>query len=178
MKNNYICLGEDKHYYSVPYRYIGKKVNILYSQSQVDIYYRNEHIAAHKRNPRPFTYSTVEDHLASKHRFKSDWTPEKFIERAEVIGEDTKAYIIEILGKRQHPEQAYKSCQGILNYVAKVGDKRLNAACRRANYYGDYSYKTIIAILEKRMEFADLDEENEKGTTPSHINIRGNIYYA
>ena len=178
MKNNYICLGEDKHYYSVPYRYIGKKVNILYSQTQVDIYYRNEHIAAHKRNPRPFTYTTVEDHLASKHRFKSDWTPEKFIERAEVIGEDTKAYIIEILGKRQHPEQAYKSCQGILNYVAKVGDERLNAACRRANYYGDYSYKTIIAILEKRMEFADLDEENDNGATPSHINIRGNIYYA
>ncbi len=44
-KNNYVCLGEDKHYYSVPYHYIGKKVSILYSQSKVDIYYRYEHIA-------------------------------------------------------------------------------------------------------------------------------------
>jgi hypothetical protein len=25
MKNGYVCLGEDIHYYSVPYNYIGKK---------------------------------------------------------------------------------------------------------------------------------------------------------
>jgi transposase len=31
MKNGHVCLGPDKHYYSVPYRYIGKKVKLLYS---------------------------------------------------------------------------------------------------------------------------------------------------
>jgi len=116
-KNNHVCLGEDKHYYSVPYHYIGKKVNILYSQSQVDIYYRYEHIASHKRNRRPFMYTTVDDHLATKHKFQSDWTPEKFIERAKAIGESTEKYITQILSLKQHPEQTYKTCQGILNYA-------------------------------------------------------------
>jgi transposase len=37
MKNNHVCLAEDKHYYSVPYRYIGKKVTILYSQDRVEV---------------------------------------------------------------------------------------------------------------------------------------------
>jgi transposase len=177
-KNNYVCLGEDKHYYSVPYRYIGKKVSILYSQSKVDIYYRYEHIATHKRNRRPFMFTTVDDHLATKHKYQADWTPEKFIERAKAIGEQTAKYITEILTLRQHPEQAYKTCQGILNYAAKVGNDRLNAACFRAIFYGDYSYKTILAILDKHLDSVPLDPDNDRGSMPNHGNIRGNTYYA
>jgi transposase len=177
-KNNYVCLGEDKHYYSVPYHFIGKKVSILYSQSKVDIYYRYEHIATHKRNRRPFMFTTVEDHLATKHKFQSDWTPEKFLERAKVIGEQTEKYITEILMRRQHPEQAYKTCQGILNYAAKVGNERLNAACHRANFYEDYSYKTILAILDKHLDSVPIDPDNDRVPMPNHGNIRGNTYYA
>jgi len=177
-KNNYVCLGEDKHYYSVPYSYIGKKVSILYSQSKVDIYYRYEHIATHKRNRRPFMFTTVEDHLATKHKFQSGWTPEKFLERAKAIGEQTEKYITEILTRRQHPEQAYKTCQGILNYAAKVGNERLNAACLRANFYEDYSYKTILAILEKHLDSVPIDPDTDHAPMPNHGNIRGNTYYA
>jgi len=176
MKNNHICLGEDKHYYSVPYRFIGKRVNVLYNADSIDIYYRNERIASHKRNLRPFLYTTDPNHLASKHNFLTDWTPDKFIERATDIGEDTKAYIIEILGKRQHPEQAYRTCQGILSLSARVGNERLNAACRRAHFFGDYSYKTIVTILQKRLESETLDLEQP--IMPKHGNIRGGIYYA
>jgi hypothetical protein len=57
-------------------------------------------------------FTTVIDHLASKHKFQSDWTPDKFIERAKNIGEQTETYIKEILNRRQHPEQAYKTCLG------------------------------------------------------------------
>jgi len=177
-KNNYVCLSEDKHYYSVPYHYIGKKVTILYSQSQVDIYYRYEHIASHKRNRRQFMFTTVDDHLASKHKYQSDWSPEKFLERAQAIGERTEKYIREILTRRQHPEQAYKTCQGILNYASRVGNERLEAACKRANFYEDYSYKTIVAILEKRLDSMPLEQDTEPAPLPVHANIRGRIYYA
>ena len=177
-KNNYVCLHEDKHYYSVPFDYLGKKVSVLYSQDKVDIYYRYEHIASHKRSRRPYMFTTVENHLASKHKFMSDWTPEKFLQRAQAIGVETQKYIVQILNLRQHPEQSYKTCQGILNYVHKVGNERLNAACRRADFYGDYSYKTIVAILEKGLdkEPYDLDENQKK--LPPHGNIRGNEYFA
>lgn len=178
MKNNHICLGEDKHYYSVPYRFIGKRVNVLYNVATVDIYFRNERIATHKRDPRPFLYTTDPEHLASKHNFLSDWTPEKFIERAAAIGEDTRLYIVEILGKRQHPEQAYRTCQGILSLAARAGKDRLNAACRRAHYFGDYSYKTVETILHKGLESAPLDQDQGASFMPIHLNIRGGTYYA
>jgi transposase len=177
-KNNYVCLGEDKHYYSVPYQYIGKKVSLLYSQSQVDIYYRYEHIACHKRNRRAFMFTTIDDHLATKHKYQSDWTPEKFIERAKAIGEQTEKYITGILALRKHAEQSYKSCQGILNLASRVGHERLNAACHRASFYGDYSYKTILAILDKHLDRVPLDPEIDLSSMPIHGNIRGNTYYA
>ena len=104
MKNNYVCLAEDKHYYSIPYRFIGKKVTLLYSESEVEVYHRYERIAVHKRNRHPFGHTTVNDHLASQHRFMSDWNPDKFIERGEEVGPQTKEYIIQLLNTKQHLE--------------------------------------------------------------------------
>jgi hypothetical protein len=50
MKNGYVCLGEDIHYSSVPYNYIGKKVKVLYTSIAVKIYYQYSLIAFHRRN--------------------------------------------------------------------------------------------------------------------------------
>jgi len=40
-KMGHIFLGDDKHYYSVPYQYIGRGVEVRYSRSTVEIYYNN-----------------------------------------------------------------------------------------------------------------------------------------
>lgn len=177
MKNNYVCLSEDKHYYSVPYLFIGKKVTLLYSQSEVEVYHRYERIALHKRNRHPFGHTWVNEHLASQHRFLGDWNPDKFIERAADVGTYVKEYIIQLLSLRQHPEQAYRSCQGVLSFAARAGKERLNNACRRALIYGDYSYHTIRVILEKGLDRDTVDEEKDDQLLPLHRNIRGKKYY-
>lgn len=178
MKNNYVNLTEDKHYYSVPYHFIGKKVTLLYSQSVVEVYHRYERIAIHNRSRQPYMYTTVNEHLASKHRYMSDWNPNTFIERAEEVGPETKQYIIELLNTRQHPEQTYRSCQGVLSFAARVGKERLNNACRRALQYGDYGYQTIKAILERGLDGnTDEAEPGSDQPLPPHDNIRGKNYY-
>jgi len=177
MKNNFVCLGEDKHYYSVPYQYIGKKVTLHYNQSEVEVYHHYTRIALHPRNRQCFGYSSIEDHLATKHKFLSDWNPDKFIKRAEEIGKETREYIIKLLESRQHPEQAYRSCQGVLSFAARAGKERLNNACRRALHYGDYSYQTIRVILEKGLDKNSPEEDSDEGSMPKHGNIRGQIYY-
>src|ERR1039458_8858775 len=37
MKNGYIYLAQDQHYYSVPYELIGKRLKVQYSRSTVEI---------------------------------------------------------------------------------------------------------------------------------------------
>ena len=177
MKNGHVSLNADKHYYSVPYRFIGKKIKLMYSRSVVEIFYHYERIAIHKRLKSPYNYTTDKEHLASAHRFVSDWTPERFLSWASSIHEDVQLYILKILDRKQHPEQAYKSCVGILSFAKKVGNERLIKACQRALGYGIYNYKTIQSILEKGMDKYDEQEENEQKQMPQHDNIRGENYY-
>lgn len=177
MKNNHVSLSVDKHYYSVPFEYIGKKVKLFYNQVDVEIYYQYEKIAAHKRDFRPYRYTSVSEHLASSHQYITEWTPEVFIERAEKVGMDTRMYIEKVLDKPQHAEQAYRSCQGILNLAKKVGNDRLNKACARADYFGEWSYYTVKTILERKLDFNDQEKEDDIKTIPLHTNIRGKRYY-
>jgi transposase len=176
MKNGHVSLSADKHYYSVPYRYIGKKVKLMYSRSTVEIYYNYERIAIHKRTKSAYNYTTEKDHMASAHKFVSEWTPERFLSWASGIHEDVHLYILKILNRKQHPEQAYKSCVGILSFAKNVGHERLIKACQRALGYGIYNYKTIQTILEKNLDKCEAEEGNQI-EMPLHENIRGEEYY-
>lgn len=175
MKNGHVCLHADKHYYSVPYRFIGRKIKLMYSRHSVEIFYNYERIALHKRLKSPYNYTTQKEHLASSHRFVSEWTPERFLSWAHGIHEDVGLYILKILDRKQHPEQAYKSCVGVLGFAKKVGNERLIKACQRALEYGIYNYKTIQKILENGLE--NQQEEQEQLQMPLHDNIRGEEYY-
>jgi|GEM_PF-2764989 len=55
MQNGHVLLNKDKHYYSVPFQHIRKKVKIMYTSEKVDIYHKYIRIAIHKRNMQPFS---------------------------------------------------------------------------------------------------------------------------
>lgn len=176
MKNGHVCLGPDKHYYSVPYRYIGKKVKLLYSVHRVEVYYSYERIACHERLKSPYTYTTDKEHLASTHRFVSDWSPERFLSWAASIDQTVQEYIHCILNKKQHVEQAYKSCTGILAMAKRYGNLRLINACKRSIEYDMYSYRAIDMILKRGLDHQD-ETSSATQLMPDHSNIRGQHYY-
>ena len=176
MKNGHVCLSVDKHYYSVPFAYISKRLRILYSKSLVEIFYKYELIASHKRMRSAHNYTTDATHMASQHKVMAEWSPDYFMSRAKLIGVDVEYYISQVLIKKQHPEQAYKSCQGILSFAKRVGDQRLIKACQRAHACGLYHFRAIEDILHKGLDLFDIEQEQQL-TMPSHENIRGNNYY-
>lgn len=175
MMNGHVSLSIDKHYYSVPYRFIGKKVKLLYSRRTVEVYYNYERIAIHNRIKSPYQYTTEISHLASAHRFVSEWNPERFLNWSKKIHPDVQLYISNVLEQKQHPEQCYKSCMGILSFEKKVGKDRLISACQRALGYELYNYKTIQNILERGLENDKIQDESLD--MPAHDNIRGEDYY-
>lgn len=176
MKNGHVCLSVDKHYYSIPFAYISKKVRILYSKSMVEVFYKYELIALHPRIRSPHNYTTDPVHMATQHKVLSEWNPDYFMAQARTIGRDVEYYIAQVLMKKQHPEQAYKSCQGILSFAKRVGHERLIKACQRGHAYGLYHFRAIEDILKKGLDLFDL-ENDEPLPMPKHENIRGNNYY-
>jgi transposase len=175
MKNGHVCLSADKHYYSVPYGYMGKRVRLLYSKSNIQIFHRYECIASHHRVRSPHNYTTEPSHLASQHKIFADWNPDYFLEQARAIHKDVEHFISQVLMKKHHPEQAYKSCQGILSYAKRIGHQRLIKACQRAHGYGLYHFKAIENILQKGLDLYDLEQDEQP--MPEHENIRGTNYY-
>ena len=78
--------------------------------------------------------------------------------------------------ERQHPQQAYRSCLGILRLGNHYGEGRLEAACRRAFAAGIYSYKGVKNILDAKLDQHQADEPSPI-VPPAHENIRGQEYY-
>lgn len=172
--NYHIYLSQDKHHYSVPYRYRGKQVIVVYTDSSVTIYYKNNRIAIHKRDRTPNGYSTIKEHMPSHHRKYSDWNPQRFINWAKNTGENVEIVIKTVLASRKHPEQSFKTCLGILTLAKRYDKERLDKACEKAIYFQYYSYKGIKNILENNLENY---QEDLFQPLPDHINIRGNQYY-
>jgi hypothetical protein len=56
--NSHVLLAEDKHYYSVPFRYVGVPVKLIYTATTVEIYYQYERIALHSRSLSKYGYMT------------------------------------------------------------------------------------------------------------------------
>jgi transposase len=177
-KNCHVYFLEDKHYYSIPYRYIGKRVKVVYTGSLIEVYYNYTRIACHIRDYKKYGYTTIKEHLPEHHRYILGWNPDMFINQAAKIGSSAEELIRQVLKSKPHPEQGYKSCQGILSFAGKVGPERLNNACKRAIDFQTYNYMVVKNILEKGLDRITEDDESLiQAAIPFHENIRGSKYY-
>jgi transposase len=166
----------DKHYYSVPHTLIGKEVEVRATEKTIEVFYRRCRQASHRRRHAPGRYSTQHEHMPPAHQAVGDWSPERFQRWAEEIGPQTGQLIAAVLDGRQHPQQAYRSCLGILGLGKRYTPERLEAACRRARPAGIRTYKGIHNILKNKLD--QLEQDQPPATPlPAHANIRGRSYY-
>lgn len=172
--NYHVYLSADQHYYSVPYRYRGQQLLVIYSDTLVEIFHKHQRIALHKRARVPKAYSTIKEHMPPHHQAMSDWNPQRLLRWAQELGANVEFVIAKILARTPHPEQGYKTCLGILALAKKCGAARLEQACQRARAFDYYSYKGIKNILDKHLENAQLDCFK---ALPEHHNLRGPHYY-
>lgn len=177
-KNCHVLLSEDKHYYSVPYRYVGQHVKLVYSAETVEVYVDHKRVATHERFRSQHQYTTLKEHLPAQHQYLMNWNPEFFEEQAKKIGPNTLLAIEQMLAKRKYAEQAYKSCAGTLALVQKIGKERLENACERALAYDFVSLKLIRNILDRELDKVPIkselsEESSQTRIIPLHANIRG-----
>jgi len=177
-KYGHVLLSVDKRYYSVPYKLIGKRLKIKYTSRELSVYDNTEVVAVHDRFfGKGNKYITIQDHLASHHKFLTEWNPQKFIERATAIDEVVANYISKILSREMYPEQSYKSCSGVLNLAGRYPKERMINACKRADSYSVYNYGIIDQILRSKADYIAFEDDLSNPSMPTHENIRGQDYY-
>jgi transposase len=167
------------HYYSVPHQYCGEIIDLWFNQHTVECYFKGERIAMHLYSTLP-GQSTITHHMPTGHRIQSQQSKERFMRWAEQIGNHTAIVVKKILDEKPHPEQAYRSCQGLLKLGKTYGENRLEQACSYGVHQGAYSRKSILSILENKLDQLAAAPDaplNLHLSTSVHENIRGSQYY-
>ena len=173
--NCHVVLSEDKHHYSVPYHYVGKKINIKYTNERVEVYFNYKQIAIHERFKTNFRYTTNPSHLHPTHQYYYNWSEDFFREESIKIGENTQLLIRQIFSQVKHVEQAYKLCQGVLQLAKKHGKERIEVAAEICIQYDFISYRKLEYLL--KLEITNIKETRDNQITIEHENLRGQEYY-
>lgn len=129
--------------YSVPWRFIGQKVDARTTLTTVQIFATGELIATHPAK------------TAGKQTDMAHYPPEKIAfamrtptwcrTQAEQIGSRCVVVIAELL--QVNALFRLRAAQGVLRLADKYGPDRLEAACAKAIFVGDPTYRTVKGIL-------------------------------
>ncbi|GJM44538.1 MAG: integrase [Gemmatimonadota bacterium] len=166
----------ERHYYSVPHSLVKEEVQVRYTSRTVEILFKGNRVASHKRSAAAGRHTTVPDHMPKSHREHLEWTPSRIIRWAEKTGDSTARVVRTILEARPHPEQGYRSCLGILRLGKRYSSERLEAASSRALALRSLNYKSVESILRNGLDRQPLSK-SEPAQPVEHGNIRGNGYY-
>ena len=154
-----------------------RHVELRATSMTVEVYHRGERVASHLRSRVQHGHTTLAEHMPKSHQAHSEWTPTRMISWASSVGPNTAQLVEEILRRRPHPEQGYRSCLGLIR-LSKTFDKaRVEAACARALRVGTYSQRSVHAILSSGLDREPDPRAIEDRPLPEHANVRGPSYY-
>ena len=162
----------EKHFYSVPHTLIHQQVEIRASERMVEIFHKGKQVAIHPRSRAVNRFSTRPEHMPSNHRFIRELDADWLQRQAQAIGPQTAQYLTALLHARAYPEQAYRSCLGVLSLARKYPGSLLETACQRLQEAHLLSYGDLKSELER------LKSQSKAENPPAvHENIRGETYY-
>jgi len=163
----------DDHLYSVPHHLVGEKLELHAREQIIELYFHGQRVTSHVRKHYPGT-TTVPEHLPERHAKHLKWTPGRLMNWAKDIGNDVLLWVQALLKQKQHEEQAYRVCLGLLNLSKSYPNERLNRACAIANQHHLYRLKQVKAILRSNRDTLPADTIEPLSLLPqSHENIRG-----
>jgi transposase len=168
-----------RHFYSVPYQFVQKQVELHYTPGLVEIFHRGQRIASHARRHKAGAYSTVTEHMPESHRQYAKWTPERLINWAKDEAGPAAAKVASaIMLSKPHPQIGFKAVLGLMNLGRHYGSEKLEKACERALAIQSPSYQTVKSTLRCGLEARPLPTAPvDDSVLPDHENIRGAAYY-
>jgi hypothetical protein len=151
----------DGSYYSAPAAYLGKQLDAYIFERVVQLFAGIELVATHPRATSKGEWHTRTEHYPSHKAEYLTKTPAYCRTLAVHIGPSTLCVVEQLLGER--PLDRLRAVQAILRLSEPVGRNRLEAACRRALFFGEaVSYRRIKEILDAALDQEPLPEPSTK----------------
>jgi transposase len=140
----------NRAYYSVPFEHVGRKLEAHVYERVVQLYQGVRLLVTHPRATRPGQRITQPEHYPKDKLIYLMRTPDFCVRKAQGIGPSCAEVVRVLLSER--PLDQLRSVQGIIGLSDRYGSERVEAACRRALYFGDARYRRIKKILKAGLD--------------------------
>jgi len=169
----------DGCYYSVPFTYVKKELDVRYSSNIIEVFYKGNRIASHRRKYKKGSYTTLIEHMPKQHQQYAEWTPDRIINWARSQGSFVGLFAKQLIERYMHPQQGFRSCMGLIRLGKTYNNDRLNKACQRALSIRAIGYKSVQSILKNNLDQQPLIQATDEIhiTASTHDNVRGENYY-
>ena len=150
-------IAVDEQYYSVPFEYIKRRVDVRMTRSVIEIFFEGTRICSHVRiHGRRGQYSTQEAQMPPNHQQYVQWNGERFRKWAAKIGQNAKTVVEAILTGYKVEQQGYRACMALLKLADQYSQERLESACAKALTYPlkDAEARDLLEIAESRYKKA------------------------
>ena len=165
----------ERAYYSVPYKLIGQTVDVRLGAHTLEIFHRQQLVAAHARSTHRGHFTTATEHRPERHNAVIELTQERLMQRALTIGPATAEVLTQQLHQRRHPEEALRASLGILRLARDFTPEALEAAAKRALELKVYSYRAMRTLMTTTPSAPR--EPEQQALSLTHENLRGEKYF-
>ena len=178
----HVIVGEEQFRYSVPFKYVGSEVTVLWDVENVEVYSGLSLVATHKRQRTPHGKHTEESHMPPAHQAykrSREMGAMDYLKRASSIGPETRWAIGRILNGNIIPQYAYRDCESFFRFAASHGEQRIESACALIHQ----STKIFTFKLLKNMIKNNKDQAAATGSDaiissiPQNPDVRGAATY-
>jgi len=146
----------DYNYYSVPFSYVGKEVEINLTEKLLRISYQGKEIATHPRLSGRGNFSTCNCHYPAYKLCCETEYQEKYQAKMAQIGPYTEQLFFLIL--KEHPRDWHRPVAGIIALKKHYAQEVIEASCKRACHYGITQYSVIKNICHNGSYLLPLEE--------------------
>lgn len=169
----------ENQYYSVPYEFIGKQVQIRLSEKLVEFFFNHMRIASHARLYGKFgQFATIPEHMPDNHRLYLEQTPENARQWAEEIGEQTVALVEYLLESYPVEKQALSAIFTLKNSGRKYTKYEIERACKEVR---SVSLRPTVKLIQNQLKANKKQEllarKEQQGTKCEYGFTRGAAYW-
>ena len=147
----------EKSYYSAPFRLVRQQLWLKATDNTVKLYRELKLVAVHPRLKKPGSKSTIDEHLPPEALAYKMQDPQWCLKQAKEIGSHCHQFIRELFADRVLDN--LRAAQGVVGLKKKYGPARLEAACRRALFFGNPKYRTVKSILSQGLDQVPVEND-------------------
>lgn len=135
----------DNNYYSVPFEYVGKEVEISVKSGVLRVVYENKTVATHPRLTQRGDFSTKLEHYPKYKRYSDTEYQEKYQVKMADIGPFAQQLFFKII--ENSPRDWSRAVKGVLSLAKQYPNELVELSCKRAFAFNVCSYQIIKNIL-------------------------------